>query len=227
MNMGFETVHEPFSYPYYFGPDSVSQRYPFNKNDKINYIDVFNSILQKDNVVIKDMGTHFYQSILFQNNQVIEEMKNWKHIFLIRNPDICIRSLYDMSYSLEKTGWTYFDENEIGYKDLYELYKIFGGDILMSEDLINNSELFIKKLSSILNVEYSDNFLNWDVLENNVPKDWEAWKGWHIDALKSTKIVKKETYFIKKEDDEDKYKSIYDCIEKNKVYYEKLKSLIN
>lgn len=224
INMGFKTIHEPFSYPYYFGTDSVSSRYLDNKKDEINYIDVFNSIISSDNIVIKDMGTHFYQSKLMNDKKVINIMKSWKHIFLIRNPDFCIRSLYDMSFS-EKTGWNYFDENEVGYKDLYELYKIFGGHILMSEDLIDDSENFIKKLSKILDVDYRYEFLKWEKLENNIPKDWELWKEWHVDALKSTKIIKKDTSFVKKEDDEIKYRPIYECINENKYYYFLLRNL--
>jgi len=225
MNMGLETIHEPFSYPYYFGPTSVSSRYLDNKNDNINYHDVFNSLLIKDNIVIKDMGTHFYQSCLINDRQVIEKMKSWKHIFLIRNPDFCIRSLYDMSFS-EKTGWNYFDKNEVGYKDLYQLYNIFGGYILKSEDLINDSENFIKKLSQILNIKYNEKFLQWEKLEKNIPKDWEIWKEWHIDALKSTQITKKDTSFVIKENDKEKYSNIYECIEDNKIYYDKLINLI-
>jgi len=225
MNMGFETIHEPFSFPYYFGPDSVSSRYLENKNDDVSYDNVLSSILSKDNIVIKDMGTHFYQSKLIENKDVIQTMKSWKHIFLIRNPDICIRSLYDMSFS-EKTGWNHFDEREVGYKDLYELYQIFGGYVLKSEDLIHDSEKFIKNLSQILGVQYNDKFLKWEQLQNNIPKDWETWKEWHIDALKSNNIVKKDTSFVKKEDDEIKYSKIYDCVEYNKFYYNKLLELI-
>lgn len=226
INIGFKTIHEPFSLPYYYGPTCVSNRYPENKNDNINYYDVFNEIKNQDNIVIKDMATHFNQSVLMNDTNIINEMKNWTHIYLIRDPEFCVRSLYDMSFS-EKTGWTYFDENEVGYKDLYDLYTLFGGHVIISEDLINDPIKFIQNLSNILNVPYDEKYLQWTALEDNIPQDWIPWKNWHLDALKSTNIIKKETSFIKKEDDHIKYENIYSCIEYNKNYYKKLKNEIN
>jgi len=219
MNIGIKCIHEPFSVPYYFGPDKVSKR-PSDPDVKLTYMEVFNDLKLTDNVFVKDMATHFYQSKIFENSEVIEEMKTWKHAFLIRNPDICIRSLFDMSHS-EDTGWDYFDANECGYKDLYELHKTFGGPIFQSENLIKNDKQFIKDLCAFLDREYNDKYLIWGNLENNVPIDWELWKSWHVDAIRSTQIVKKETSFKPKEN-ESKYIPIYNVIEENKKYYNEL-----
>jgi len=55
--------------------------------------------------------------------QEVPGLSGYQHTFLIRHPAKAVASLYKASRNTTLTGWTYFDEAEAGFQDLYDLHQ--------------------------------------------------------------------------------------------------------
>ena len=73
-----------------------------------------------------------------------KSLREFQHTFLIRNPRKTIPSLYKGSINKQLTGWDYFDHEETGFRQLYELYhyvqKTFNVNpvVIDADDLLEN-----------------------------------------------------------------------------------------
>lgn len=214
-------IHEPFSIPYYFGCDRISKRYDSspsytNAYKNTNFESVLWDLLKKgeseSKVFVKDMAYHIFSYIQKSENfnQIINELKKHKHAFLIRNPKTTITSLYEFIKNNNFDGWNYFDENECGYYDVYEMSKLFDGSIFLSENVYLN----ISSICDYIGVPYQSEFEYWNKLSNNIPEDWLVWKEWHIDVIESTCIHKNKNNKVI-----PYYSEIQDTLYKNESYY--------
>lgn len=227
MNMNIQCIHEPFSIPYYFGPDRKSDRY---EKDDINLDNTFmksiNDIIELNNknnkVFIKDMAYYIYDKIN-DMKEIDILLKKSKHAYLIRSPDESITSLYNMSTKNINTEWNSFDKKECGYKELYELYKKYPGPIFQTKNICDTNK-FIKDLCNFLDIKYDDGFLSWEPLINKgIPNDWKLWLPWHESVINSTHIEIKE---LKKEKRRIP-NNLISIINENNCYYKKLLEKIN
>lgn len=117
--------HEPYSRSYYFGPERQSRRYESSPVDlRASYLDTCKKLTKEfDGIEVifsKDMAyaieNHF-------DEMLKDELKNFQHTFLIRNPKKTVVSLYKASVNTQLTGWDFFDPVEAGFKQMYDLYQ--------------------------------------------------------------------------------------------------------
>jgi hypothetical protein len=219
MNMNIQCIHEPFSIPYYFGPDKKSDRYEINDIYLDNtFTKTINNIIELNNkdkkIFVKDMAYY----IDYNFKEIDKLFKDSKHSYLIRPPNESITSLYNMSIKNINTKWNTFNKKECGYEELYELYKKYPGPIFQTNNICEPTK-FIKDLCDFLDIEYSNEFLSWDPLINiGIPNDWKIWIPWHESVINSTHVEIKE---FKKE----KRKipnHLISIINENNNYYKKL-----
>lgn len=234
-NKKIYVFHEPFSIPYYFANDCISQRYIRFPEQRKDYLDetfekTFERIFEVGkymDVFVKDMGTHVVD-FLFKKPEYIHKLKqeNIKHAFLVRYPHICISSLYNFIKNNNLDGWNFFDENECGYKQLFYLKKwLEPKKIFKSEDICMDPDSFIKQICEFIDISFQENFCQWPPFANsldetNIPNDWLVWKDWHLDAIESTCINVQQDFSKNHNYNCDEY--ISDIIKKNSVYYKYL-----
>ena len=138
--------HEPYALSYHFGPERQSPRYLSIPVDlKASYSEMERMLSKEyDGVEIlfsKDMA------YAVENNfekLSCKSLREFQHTFLIRNPRKAIPSLYKSSTNKQLTGWDYFDPEEAGFRQLYELYhyvrKTFNVNpvVIDADDLLEN-----------------------------------------------------------------------------------------
>lgn len=118
-----------------------------------------------------------------------EGFKNFKHSFLIRHPLKAVYSLYKASTNPKLTGWDYFNPAEAGFRQMVELYKFVDRHIhrdpivVDADDLLDYPNEILKSYCEAVRLEYEENMTSWE--PGPVP-EWDAWAGWHEDALKSS-----------------------------------------
>lgn len=118
--------HEPYSNPYYYGPERQSPRYLSQAVDPSASYKETNTLLTKqyddglDLIFSKDMAyaieNHF--EMLMED----EGLREYQHTFLMRDPRKTIPSLYKASVDKQLTGWETFDPHEAGFKQLQNLF---------------------------------------------------------------------------------------------------------
>ncbi len=108
----------------YFGPERKSSRY---SNDPVQP----QACLKE---VSKDLAAEYEgNNFIFSKDMAyyldgnydilrLEGLSEYKHSFLIRNPKKAVPSLYRASTNAKKTGWDFFDPEEVGFRQLLELY---------------------------------------------------------------------------------------------------------
>ena len=193
MNTCIQCIHEPFSLGYYFGQNCVSKRYSpsAEQREQHDYHKILARLMSlptDQDYFVKDMASHFAQSMAFQDEQYRQFIASQRHAYLVRHPEKSVRSLYQLSLS-ELTGWDYFEPAECGYADLRQLHNLFGGPVLASEQIASNSEAFMARLCEFIQIPYDPKYLHFEALLDHIPEDWLAWKEWHLDVLNSTGII--------------------------------------
>ena len=120
----------------------------------------------------------------------------FKHTFLIRNPKKVIRSLYRGIINSHETGWNFFDPEEIGFRQLLELYEFVVKEfdsspiVIDADDLLESPEEMMKKYCEGTGLVYQENMTTWE--PGSVP-EWDScqFDGWHDDVIRSTGLGKK------------------------------------
>ncbi|XP_001632044.2 branched-chain-amino-acid aminotransferase-like protein 2 [Nematostella vectensis] len=191
-----KVLHEPFSASFYFGPERQSLRYaadPVQPNQSYRSV---SKTLQKDfdgiDVLFsKDMAyavqNHFK---MFSE----EGFKDFKHTFLIREPAKAIISLYHASTNPKLTGWSYFDPEEAGFRQMLGLYHYISQHIddspvvIDADDLLDFPNETMKSYCEAVGITYESNMTSW---EPGPVADWDTWAGWHENALKSSGFTRR------------------------------------
>ena len=189
--------HEPYSVVYYFGPQRKSSRYlndPVQPNATLKEVSkVLAAEYKKKNFIFsKDMAYYLdgNYDILRQNG-----LSEYKHSFLIRNPKKAVPSLYRASLNAKKTGWDYFDPEEVGFHELLELYEFVVKEldsspvIIDADDLLESPEEMMKIYCEATGLVYEKNMTSWE--PGAVIPEWEIWDGWHDAVLNSTGLLQK------------------------------------
>ncbi|XP_028412803.1 uncharacterized protein LOC114535697 [Dendronephthya gigantea] len=191
--------HEPYSFAYYFGPQRKSNRYSKDPiQPKATFDEVSKNLMAeyegKEFIFSKDMAYY-----LDGNYDILRQksLGEYKHTFLIRNPTKSVPSLYRASINSKKTGWDYFDPEEVGFRQLLELYEFVVNEldsspvIVDADDLLENPEEMMKKYCEETGLVYQENMTTWKS-EKPVPKEWEIWYGWYDTLKNSTGLLQKK-----------------------------------
>ena len=192
-----KVFHEPHLRPFYFGPERQGKRYSLEAIDPEATYRSANELLQKeydgvDVVFAKDMA--YYMDKKF--DIFLEDgFKNFKHTFLIRNPNKAVLSSYKGVASPKLTTWDFFDPVEGGFKPMFEFFQFVRSHldpspvVVDADDLLDNPEGIMQSYCEALGLEYQENMTKWN--PGPVPS-WEncpcmCW-GWHDVVLKSSGI---------------------------------------
>lgn len=222
--------HEPYSRSYYFGPERQSRRYESSPVDlRASYLDTCKKLTKEfDGIEVifsKDMAyaieNHF-------DEMLKDELKNFQHTFLIRNPKKTVVSLYKASVNTQLTGWDFFDPVEAGFKQMYDLYQFIVNRldqqpvIIDADDLLANPAGTMEAYCKVTNLPFDENMLKW---EPGPILDWDVWNGWHDSALKSSGFTKHDVQQLENFENLDDYPlEVQSCVKECQVYYEFLRS---
>lgn len=192
-------MSEPFKFSYWFGPERQSRRYESQPIDHTkSYEAVANSILDqeitdtKKVVFVKDMARY-----MKGRHGMLEELfRDAKHSFLIRDPNKVLKSLYKVSINPEiqsGSNWTYFDPDEAGLQELYELYQFVKDKldpnpiVIDADDLLDSPNQMMKAYCDGVGIQYEEHMTSWKAGE--VPPAW-IWDGmclaWYSNAINSS-----------------------------------------
>ena len=173
---------EPF-YSYYLKEtnlnhpmkDEIIDFYPTKENE------VIKSILENKNGIYYQK--HMTHHILDKTN--IEWLKKGTNCFLIRHPSKVINS-YIKKNTLQSI-------TDIGFDQMFRLFKYVNKNIskeiivINSDTLLENPELYLKKLCQNLNIDFSTKMLKWPKGKTN---DFGIWyKHWYHDIINSTEFA--------------------------------------
>jgi len=180
--------HEPYGGPFYFGPERQSTRYRDRAVDSsLTYAHIDLELLAdhaEDLLFVKDMAYHV------ENHDRLEPVLSaFDNTFLIRDPRKAIRSLHRMSIDTERTGWSYFDPNEAGYRQLRAVFErvmessgkppvVVDADVLQ-----DNPERVLRRYCELLGLDFLPAMLEWKPRKID---EWRVWQGWHESAEDST-----------------------------------------
>jgi len=198
--------HEPFSVPYYFGPRKISARYKHENTEQASYEETA-KLLSKpyeedksiDFVFSKDMAYYVtqykpdcsYYSYLLSN--VLTPSACFVHTFLIRRPDKTVVSLYKASLNEALTGWNYFDPKEVGFADLYLVYKKctelrYDVVIIDADELLADPAKILKLYCERVGLRFSEDILSW---KPGQIEAFQLWDGWHDGVMNSSGFTKR------------------------------------
>ncbi len=173
---------EPF-YSYYLKEtklnhpmkDEIIDFYPTKENE------VIKSILENKKGI--HYQKHMTHHILDKTN--IEWLKKGINCFLIRHPSKVINS-YIKKNTLQSI-------TDIGFDQMFRLFNYVNKNIskeiivINSDTLLENPELYLKKLCQNLNIDFSTKMLKWP---KGKTKDFGIWyKHWYHDIINSTEFA--------------------------------------
>lgn len=195
---GGKLFHEPYTSSYYFGPERISRRYEDQEPDmNESYRAVTErltaSFPDKDHVFVKDMAYAVHgRHHMFQE---VPGLSGYQHTFLIRHPAKAVASLYKASRNTTLTGWTYFDEAEAGFQDLYDLHQAVSREgrcspvVVDCDDVLAQPEEMMQAYCRAVGLKYKEGMSSWEPGKGH--PDWNVWEGWHNGALQSSGFQKK------------------------------------
>ena len=226
-----KVFHEPYLFPFYFGPERQSKRPSLEAiNPEATYRSA-SELLQKeydgvDVVFAKDMAYYIDKKF----DIFLEDgFKNFKHTFLIRNPNKAVLSLFKASTSPTLTGWDSFDPVEVGFKQMFEFFQFVRSHldpspvVVDADDLLDNPEGIMQSYCE----ENQENMTKWT--PGPVPQ-WENGHcrclGWHQGVLKSSGIIPRKKKSRSRDgsafDMEDTPAEVVDAIEMSMPHFEAL-----
>ncbi|KAF8425941.1 P-loop containing nucleoside triphosphate hydrolase protein [Tirmania nivea] len=141
----------------------------------------------------------------------ISILSQFQITFLIRHPSSAIPSYYRCTVPplSDITGFHYFDPEEAGFREARILlqYLIESGllakkDIVLidADDLLDNPHAVVEEYCRRVGIEFREEMLSWEEKEC---KEFEKWKGFHEDAMKSGGLKARTTKKPQKSDEEN------------------------
>ena len=184
--------------------EEILNTYPSDENEIINLI------TKKDNNYKIFFQKHMTHHILDETK--LDWINKGKNFFLIRDPAKVI-----VSYLRKNTLKTIQD---VGYKKLYEIFKLFSSEkpiVINSDYLLENPEKYLKILCQKLNLDFDQNMLNWPKGYRDTDGIWS--KVWYQDVISSTTFnTKNSKEYIVPKTYENIYKECLDIYEEINKY---------
>ena len=189
---------EPFSNPYYFGPEKQIVRFASLPVDPdATYEATVKMLLAhypgKELVFSKDMA----YTIEGRFSDVFSRgLDNFTHTFLIRRPERSVYSLYKKSTKLSNS-YGDFDPKEAGFHELYDLYGYVRSKmgytpvVVDADDLLDDPEGMMKAYCTAIGIQYEENMTTWE--PGPVP-DWSEspWAmEWYSEVMQSSGFIRR------------------------------------
>jgi hypothetical protein len=183
-----EVEHEPFTGPYYFGPERKSRRYASQApQPEQSYLAVARQLLKPleldKSLFIKDMAYALDRNLVPDGF-----LSHFQHTFLIRDPRRTVPSLYRMSLDTALTGWDHFDPVEVGYLQLDALARWVEQHrkqpliVVDADRLLARPAETLRAYCQALGLPFDARMMSW---EPGPVEKWQTWAGWHDDAMRS------------------------------------------
>ena len=172
---------EPFSVPYYFGPDRRSARFALTEPDATVERVAHGILAHPGPLFVKDMA---YQALPGPDDELLTGAR---HTFLIRDP---ARAL--VSYARK---WPDITEEEAGYRAQRELFdrvtRLRGTEpvVIDGEDLRADPPAFVSAWCDRVGLDPRSDALQW---EPGMQPQWERWRDWYAGVARSTGFVPPE-----------------------------------
>lgn len=172
---------EPFSQPYYFGPDRCSRRYAPDAALDTTNDEVWRAI---DDAL--DEGPVFVKEMPHQLGRDLgpEALDRFTSSFLIRDPAWSVPSCLAM--------WPDATDTELGYEAQRLAFDVVADQrgeappVIDATDLRADPEAIVAAWCERVGVEHRPETLTW---EPGMPADWELWEEWFTRAASSTEFA--------------------------------------
>ncbi|KAK3735135.1 hypothetical protein QZH41_000005 [Actinostola sp. cb2023] len=188
---------EPYSVPYYYGPERQNTRYKSTPIDPEKTYNNTAKLLLQDydgiNLVFtKNMAYHVSKKF---DMFLSKEFQGTRHTFLIRDPAKSIASLYRLSTDRNESGWDYFEPEDSGVRQLYEFYTFVTEHldpnpvVIDADDLLDDADGMMKKYCEAVGISYEPHMTTWQA---GMMDGWTSWpKGWFNSVSQSTGFEKR------------------------------------
>ena len=164
---------ELFTYPYYFGPSSVTEPAIYIKPDYLQIEPTYAAVQQArleqhpgvDVVFSKELVKCLPPKDSLQYKQTLQALGDAKHTFLIRDP---AKVVYSQHKVFLKKPSGHETHAEVGWQELYDLYnyitKTLGkrAVVINAADLLNNPEEMMKLYCEAIEVPFEPHMTSWE-----------------------------------------------------------------
>lgn len=172
-------ITEPFSLPYYYAPDRVSDRYAGQEAPERSYPATFQMLGRAPQpVFFKDMAHHLGPFL------TPEVLARWRCSFLIRDPVWALPSMARI--------WPDFTDEEAGYEAQHRAFEMvceLTGEVplvIESEDLRAKPAEVIWAWCERMGIHFKPDALTW---EPGMPDQWQAWEEWFASTARSSGFI--------------------------------------
>ena len=225
-----EVFHEPYSMPYYFGPERPCLQYASSPVDSTKTFEsvterIKESLLNAENevVLVKELSYQIYSS---SHLDFLEDFKSVKHTFLIRHPALAVRSLYKRRCD---KGVPF--NQKMGFEEVYKIYEYVKTNlghsnpvVIDATDILMDPEGMLKLYCEAVGVNYKVGMTKWsqkysyELLGCCIPSCF----GWH-DAVFSASGIIKSTQPIHIPPIEELPEPVRETVKNVLPYYEDMK----
>ena len=198
----FKIIHEPTVMPFdlihYKGESNNWFRQDHYMKTYKSVKEVITREAKTSNIYIKDMIFSCHEWLL--DDIEFSSRSNIHFVLMVRDP-------YDNMVSMYKKAGLFAINETMIYRKMYNFYKNISAInpnkviIIKANELFNDPQTQLKKLSDDLGIPYSDEYLKWepknpdyDGIEWMESKTIKHFHHWHYDAITSTKFVPLPTY---------------------------------
>lgn len=184
-----EVLFEPFIAAYYLGPEREHPRHlDLPPDERYTYEGVWDSLLAPQGgqavVFAKDFAV-----ALPRRMWDAQRMAKVRHAFLIREPYAAMSSMLKCVMEPDATGYTYFNETEMGYSELLPMFRFVTQDLGQSpividhDDVMASPDAVLHLFTKALGITMDPAMLKW---EKPLPASPELWSGFFERANTST-----------------------------------------
>jgi len=223
-------VPEPYGMAFFFSKQRILNWYPevpeVEEYDfKSIKREIYETHYDEDEVFIKDFPTYIYRQKIYEPKELFPN--GYVHAFLVREPKACVESGYRVFQRRVVPGWTEWDDEIVGFKQLWEMYnevKKIQPDplIIHSDDLVKYPEETMRLFCERTGLKFEESMINWsddDGLKEKMEVSFPFLKVF-TETVMTTKGF--NTGAAAARTDVQLPPALLKCVENNNVYYEKL-----
>ncbi|CAE7941083.1 unnamed protein product [Symbiodinium sp. KB8] len=184
-----KVLFEPFVSVYYLGPEREHPRHTDLPADpQYTYKKMWDQLLNPPGGESVSFAKDFAVT-LPRRWWRSKEMAEVKHSFLIRHPEPAMTSMLRACKDPESTGYSYFNETEMGYSELVAMFEYVTKElhqvppVIDHDDLMKQPEAVLRSFLGHLGLDFDERMLHWT---EPLPPHPEIWAGFFENANRST-----------------------------------------